>query len=176
MWIGSRSVDWVKKEALIIVVGAPGSGKSTTVNSILELATPFIVFDIDWLAPAASKLTNKRIFSDPASWASYDALWKEVLHSVYKNSKQAIFFTPNSPTDIPSAPVWCSEIRWLLLDCDDAIRQDRLNVRSDWTQARRAEAFNDAAELRAFQLETVDTGIYSPGEVAAKVLSFAGQP
>jgi hypothetical protein len=32
-----------------------------------------------------------------------------------------VFFTPNDPQDIEQygQPAWCSDINWLLLDCDD---------------------------------------------------------
>ena len=160
-------------QSLIIVTGAPGSGKSTAIEGILELKSPFLVFDIDWLAASAGELAKKNIFVDPESWAPYNALWREVLHSVYRNAQQAIFFTPNSPDDLPTAPDWCGEVRWLLLDCDDDVREQRLANRLDWTLARKTEAFRDAAELRTFDLDSIDTGRHSVSAVASKVLSFA---
>lgn len=97
-------------KALIIVTGAPGSGKSTTVDHMLEQGTSFLVFDIDWLAQAAGDLAKKSIYSDPGTWGPYDALWRDVLRSIYRNSRQAIFFTPNTPDDIKIEPPWCSGI------------------------------------------------------------------
>jgi len=83
------------KYPLCIVTGAPGSGKSTTLNAFLELHSGYIAFDIDWLAEAASNLAAKDIYSDPSTWKPYTALWFEVLHAVYKNGQIPVFFTPN---------------------------------------------------------------------------------
>ena len=163
------------KRDLTIVTGAPGSGKTTTLNALLEMGSDFLAFDIDWLADTAGRLAGKSISSDSSTWEPYGALWFEVLHSIYRNAKQPVFFTPNSPADIESIgkPHWCGDIRWLLLDCDDPTRKKRLDERSDWSAERKAEALEDATELRESVKVRIDTGAFSPSEVASKVLLFA---
>jgi hypothetical protein len=160
--------------SLYIVTGAPGSGKSTSLNAFLELHSNYIAFDIDWLAEAASSLAGKDIYSDPSTWKPYGWLWFEILHAVYKNGRTAVFFTPNDPQDIEQygQPAWCRDIRWLLLDCDDETRRERLAQRPDWTEVMISEAILDARALRQTIHLQVDTGLLSPKETAATILNW----
>ena len=165
------------KYPLCIVTGAPGSGKSTTLKAFLDLHSGYIAFDIDWLAEAASDLADKNIYSDSSTWKPYASLWFEVLHAIYKNGQIPVFFTPNDPQDIEryGQPAWCNDIKWLLLDCDDQTRRERLVHRPDWTEAMIAESFADARVLRqAIQLQ-IDTGLLSPKAIATKILYWLEQ-
>jgi hypothetical protein len=165
------------KYPLCIVTGAPGAGKSTTLKAFLELHSSYIAFDIDWLAETASELADKNIYSDPSTWKPYASLWFEVLHAIYKNGRIPVFFTPNDPQDIEQygQPVWCSDIKWLLLDCDDQIRRERLIHRPDWTGAMIDDAFADANVLRQTIYLQVDTGLLSPKAIATKILDWLEQ-
>jgi hypothetical protein len=157
---------------IYIVTGAPGSGKTTTLEALLSRAGSFLVFDIDWLLIPASQLARSDILSDHATWPAYNALWFEILHAVHKNGKRAIFFSPLDTHDVAryGQPAWCARIEWLLLDCDDVTRQMRLSCRPGWTEAMIAEALIDAQALREQVTERIDTGIYTPDEVAAAIL------
>jgi hypothetical protein len=161
---------------LLIVTGAPAVGKTTTVDAITSIDSSYAVFDIDWLADTAGDLAGSSIYTDSNTWRPYAALWFEVLHSVIRNSLTPIFFTSNSPRDLGSfeRPEWCKEIHWLLLDCNDKTRQERLNLRTDWTEERRSEALCDAKDLRGTISNVFDTSSVSPSDVAAKVLAWAG--
>lgn len=75
------------KYPMYIVTGAPGAGKTTTLNAFLDLKTKYVAFDIDWFTEAASNLAGKDIHSDPSTWKPYGVLWFEVLHAIYKNGK-----------------------------------------------------------------------------------------
>lgn len=163
--------------SLCIVTGAPGSGKSTALQAFLELHSHYIAFDIDWLAAAASDLADKNIYSDSSTWKPYGLLWFEVLHAVYRNGQTPVFFTPNDPQDLKryGQPAWCREIKWLLLDCDDQIRRERLVRRSDWTEAMITEALADARALRQSINLQVDTGLLSPKETAMKIFAWLEQ-
>lgn len=56
------------KHDLWVVTGAPESGKSTTVEYLLEQNLDFAVFDIDWLIKQGNELIYQRIQDTPASW------------------------------------------------------------------------------------------------------------
>lgn len=165
------------KYPLCIVTGAPGSGKSTTLQAFLELHSRYIAFDIDWLAEAASELAGKDIYSDPTTWKPYASVWFEILHAIYKNGQTPVFFTPNDPQDMEQygQPAWCSDIEWLLLDCDDQTRRGRLVHRPNWTHPMIAEACADARVLRQSIPLQVDTGLLSPADIARKILDWLEQ-
>jgi broad-specificity NMP kinase len=53
---------------LHVVTGAPGAGKSAAVAALLRRDTGYLVFDVDWLADAASVLANRSIYDDASTW------------------------------------------------------------------------------------------------------------
>lgn len=163
------------KSHLLVVAGAPGAGKSETVRALLELDTPYVVFDIDWIAEQATELAGKSIYSDPTTWVPYGRLWFEILHTAVRNNLQPILFCPNTPADlsVQGYPNWCREVSWLLLDCDDTVRTARLEQRDGWTTNQTKEAVDDALELRALVDDTLDTHRYGPNEIASQVLAWA---
>lgn len=165
------------KYPLCFVTGAPGSGKSTALKAFLELQSNYLAFDIDWLAEAASRLAGKDIYSDPSTWKPYASLWFEVLLAVYKNGQTPVFFTPNDPQDIEQygQPAWCGEIKWLLLDCDDQTRRERLLHRPGWTELMIDESFADARTLRQVIQLQIDTTLLSPTAIANKILQWVEQ-
>jgi len=156
------------KHTLHIVTGAPGSGKSTALEAFLRLKSDFIAFDIDWLTETASDLAGKDVIFDQSTWKPYNGVWFEVLYATHLNSKTAVFFAPTSTSDIVKhgKPAWCSDIEWLLLDCDDGIRYRRLKQRPEWTDAMIEEAVNDAIFLRQTVRLRIDTGTTPPDQVA----------
>lgn len=162
------------KHKLFVVTGAPGSGKTTALEAFLQLRTPYLAFDIDWLGVVASDLAGKDIFFDRSTWRPYGALWFEILHSVYRNGQVAVFFTPNSPSDFESLglPGWCRGVEWLLLDCGDAVRRERLQSRPEWTETMVEEAIEDALSLRQAIATSVNTVDGTPAQVASAILSW----
>lgn len=140
----------------------------------MQLHTPYLAFDIDWLAIVASELAGKDIFFDPSTWRPYGALWFEVLHSVYRNGRLAVFFTPNTPSDLEEhgLPDWCGGVEWLLLDCNDEVRRERLRTRREWTDAMVEEAVEDARSLRQSVSVSVDTAQHTPVQVASAILAW----
>jgi hypothetical protein len=141
---------------------------------LLHLRTPYPAFDIDWLGGVASDLAGRDIFFDQSTWRPYGALWFAVLHAVYRNGQVAVFFTPNPPSDFESLglPGWCRDVAWLLLDCDDRVRRERLRTRLEWTAAMVEEAIADARVLRQVVATRVDTVEHTPTEVASTILAW----
>jgi hypothetical protein len=166
--------DRAMNATLFIVTGAPGSGKTTTLQALLHSGSPYLAFDIDWLTIPASQLARSDIIFDRTTWPAYNALWFEILHSIHQNRKTAIFFAPLDAHDVTryGQVAWCERIEWLLLDCDDATRQIRLNRRSEWTAAMIGEALTDAQALREQVAHRIDTGTHTPDEVATAILSW----
>lgn len=159
---------------LFVVTGAPGSGKTATVEAFLRLRTPYLTFDIDWLGVAASNLAGRDIFLDRSAWAPYAALWFEVLHTAHLNGRVPVFFTPNDPNDFEShgLPEWCRGVEWLLLDCADEVRTRRLRARREWTDTMIEEAVEDSRALRAAIGTRIDTARQSPAQVADAILRW----
>ena len=160
------------RHTLFVVTGAPGSGKTAAAEAFIRLRTPYLAFDIDWLADSASELADRSIYFDSSTWKLYGALWFEVLHAVYRNGRTPVFFTPDDPGDFAShgLPDWCNGVEWLLLDCSDAVRLQRLQGREGWTERMIQEALGDASHLRESVPRRVDTERRPPEQVAKAVL------
>jgi broad-specificity NMP kinase len=158
--------------SLSIVAGAPGAGKSSALQELLALGAPVVAFDLDWLIESASTLAGRDIHFDESTWPAYTALWLDVVHGVVRNGRRVVLFAPFAPVDLPdSLPAWCGSISWLLLDCSDETRRQRLGER-DWGHARIREAIEDAAELRAAIPTIVRTDDETPEATASEVRSW----
>lgn len=164
----------MKKNNIYIVTGAPGSGKTLASEELIKLCNDYIVFDIDWLAESASKLVGKSIYFNSETWPNYFEIWSDVLRAIYRNNKTPVLFAPHDKEDVASygLPEWCSEVEWMLLDCDDKTRIKRLRAGRDWTDERIQEALNDATKLKASIENRIDTSSHAPEEVARKIKSW----
>lgn len=159
------------KYNIYIVTGAPGSGKSTTVEAFIQLKTNFLAFDIDWLIDSASELADRDIHVDESTWKPYGALWFNVLHATLRNHKTPVLFAPWDENDLKTngIPDWCQSVEWLLLDCEDVIRCERLAHRHGWSEQRIEDAILDAASLRQTITKCIDTGKTAPEEIAGLI-------
>jgi hypothetical protein len=155
---------------LPIVTGAPGAGKSAAVEAFLKLRTEHLAFDIDWLAAPASELAGSAIYFDASTWPAYNRIWFEVLHAVCRNGQRPVLFAPLDEDDVRMSGLFdgCDGISWLLLDCADHVRTQRLAARS-WGKERITAAITDADRLRRICTDQVDTGRHQPAEVAHRI-------
>jgi len=163
---------------MTIVTGAPGAGKSTTLAALLALKSGYMAFDMDWLVETASTLAGRDLRFDPATWPPYNALWFAILHAICVNHQQPVLFAPLDKNDIANLgrPAWCGELRWLLLDCDDGLRRQRLAQRPDWTSAMIEGAITDAHALRQTVPARLDTGTLQPNAVAKAIVKWLQRP
>ncbi|WP_234493918.1 AAA family ATPase [Vibrio maritimus] len=161
-------------KALRIVTGAPGSGKSTVIEHLLEYSSSsnLVFLDIDLIADSASALAKSSIYTDPDTWKPYGKIWFDLLKALAQNGKVPVWFCPNTPQDFQSQDIsFFSEIDWLLLDCDDPTRLKRLSVRN-WNESKIKESLEDAQELRELNLFTIDTSHLKPELVANEIIKW----
>lgn len=136
-------------DKIFIVTGAPGAGKSAAINELLKATNDFLIYDIDWLARAASELSGKDVIFDKSTWKDYRKLWLEVLDMAGRNKRNAILFASIDKKDVEELGQDIAQrIEWCLLDCSDDVRLERLNDRPNWTDAMTKEAAADAKKLR----------------------------
>ncbi len=161
-------------DLVYVVTGAPGAGKTTALGALLRFRTDYILVDGDWLLGAASDLAKASVLSDRSTWRPYRALWFEVLHAIVRNGRTPVLFAAIDEGDVEELGdiTWCDGIAWLLLDCSDSIRRERLWRREGWTEAMIDDALADAAALRVAVQRRLDTEAQVPGQIAQAILSW----
>jgi hypothetical protein len=117
-------VTLVSMQILHIVTGAPGAGRTTSLQALLTRRSDYIAFDIDWLALPASELAGRSINFDSSTWPAYGRIWFEILHGVQRNGRIAVLFAPLGPEDLAAIgrPDWYDGVNWILLDCAGDVR------------------------------------------------------
>lgn len=73
--------------SLAIVTGAPGSGKSSAVRTLLARQVDFLVFDADWLLDAASALSGRQVVNEGDLWPPYRIVWLAFLRMIAANHR-----------------------------------------------------------------------------------------
>ncbi len=159
---------------LSIVTGAPGAGKSSTVEALIAREPSFLVFDADWLLDATSLLTGQTLTEASSLWPQYRRLWLTIAQIVERNGRSTVLFIPVTPPEIAELlpDPWRGRVRWCLLDCDDQTRRERLQGR-DWPQDAIDEAIDDGEALRGAITCTIDTSRRRPDEVAAEICAWS---
>jgi hypothetical protein len=143
------------------VLGAPGSGKSLIVPLLRGLLRDRVVLDWDAFMGPAGELAGAPIPQTPQTWGQYGRLVRAVADVILPVDVVLLgVCTPDEMTDWPDGP-------WILLDCSDHVRRQRLTARNEPDDVE--EVLNDAASYRALALPVVDTTLLSPDEVASAV-------
>lgn len=145
---------------LTIILGAPGSGKTTTVSHLRTIWPGHAVLDWDDYMGAVQELTGRDVRRSPDLWGSYQVLVRTVVEGL-RNVPTVLFgvVTPSELREWPTAD-------WLLLDCQDHERRRRLR---DRPSEEVVDAVNDAAEYRKLGLPVIDTTGKSTADAAAEV-------
>ena len=155
---------------VLFVTGAPGAGKSTVAQALLDLGTDALVFDADWLLESTSQLVGRPMADADDLWPEYDRLWAAILDMVVQNRRAVVLLTPMEPRSLPPVP-WPERVSWCLLDCDDETRTWRLQARG-WSTSEISEALVDAQTLRDQVGFVVDTSGTDSREAAARVAAW----
>ena len=148
--------DPAPREPFLIVTGASGSGKTAVFAPLArQLAGEAAVFDIDSLIdPFAIQADNA-----PLNWGAIRAAWLSVAAGVAHSGLPTVLLGPLAPFHFEELEQtrWVRSMHFLLLDCPDAVRRQRLKARPAWRRRDIEEQTRWGAWLRQNIHDTVDT-------------------
>jgi len=152
---------------LVYLVGAPGSGKTTLAPYLRRRLAGWVVLDWDFLQEHSSTLAEADIRCSPSLWATYDDLVLAVVKEISSSGVDCAVVGVRTPSELPRWPVDV----WILLDCPDSIRSDRLSLSGRASDID--AALSDAAKYRSLRLTTLDTSA-PPEDVARRLEELIG--
>lgn len=148
---------------LTIVLGAPGSGKTTVAPRLQALRPDRVVLDWDHFMPAAELLAGADIRTSSQLWPAYRSLVRTVVTAT--DPSRTIVLGVCTPTELADWP----PARWVVLDCNDAERRQRLVGRPlDEIES----ALADAREYRRLGLPIVDGSSLDVDALAAALAAL----
>jgi predicted kinase len=167
---GSR-VGGVARAPLFVVTGASGSGKTAILAPLASaLAAECVTFDADGLLDAAGALSH----GQPIDWAAFHAALLAFAHGVAQSGRPTVLLAPLGPGTLESlaARRWIGDIRYLVLDCPDDVRRQRMAARPPWRLHDVEEQVSWGRWLRVNVPDRVDTSHGTPADCAAAVASW----
>lgn len=146
---------------LLILTGAPGSGKTTVLPALRAALPGVVVLDLDDFLDAGGRLAGVDMATAADAWPAYTELCLRLVDAVTGSGVDCLLLCPldEGQVDRPA--------RWAVLDCADDVRRARLRARGT-DEAGIEAAVADAAALRHL------TRIGSDGTVAATAAAIAG--
>jgi hypothetical protein len=160
---GARRAGTVRA-VMTIVLGAPGSGKTTVAPLLRGVLTTHVVVDWDACMPAASELANRDVSRSPTTWPAYRGLMRTVVETI--QPAPLVLLGVCTPDELEGWPI----TSWILLDCSDDERRRRLAPRFD--AADIDAALTDATRYRALSLPVVDTTNRTAMDVAGELAAL----
>ena len=128
------------------------------------------VFDVDWLIDPLSRAAR----DGEVDWPSFRDAWLHVAHGVAQNGLATLLLGPFIPEHLESLPGrrWVGEIHYLVLDCPDDLRRQRIEARPRWRARDIDEQTDFARWLRENLVPVIDTSAGSPARVAEAVAAW----
>ena len=149
-------------EPFLVVTGASGSGKSTLLDPLArELAGEAAVFDIDSLiAPF-----NMQADGVGVNWAAVRAAWLSVGHGPAAGGLPTVLLGPLAPFHLQDLRQtrWVRSLHFLLLDCPDPVRRERLEARPPWRCRQRERDIEEQTRWGAWLREHIHDGVDTGG-------------
>ena len=164
---------------VLLLTGAPGSGKTAVVADLRRLLPGVVVLDMDDFLPAGSRLAGVDLRHPSAAerWPAYNDLCLGFAGTVLGAGHDVLLLSPLTPAEVDrssAAPV-LGAARWAVLDCADGTRRRRLAARSCSERAV-ADALADAAELRALGLPVLRSDAGDVAGTAGRIAAWARAP
>ncbi len=158
------------RPSLVVITGAPGSGKTVLVPVLARLLAGAVILDMDWLLGPLSRLAGVDLTVHEPSWPAYGDTWLALAACIGGTGVPVILCGPLLPAELALLPsrALVDQIHCIVLDCADAVRRQRLVARG-WDEARIVEAQHDAAVLRQLDAEIVSSDSLSVEEMACVV-------
>jgi len=158
-------------QPIFVVTGASGSGKSAVHGELARrLAGRCVTFDVDWLIDPANALSHGR----PIEWSAVRDAWLSVAHGVAQAGMPTVLLGPLIPDHLANLPArrWVGPAHFLVLDCADDVRRERIEARPRWRGRGIAEQIEFARWLRAHVADRVDTSMGTVGDAATAIASW----
>ncbi|HTT90105.1 MAG TPA: hypothetical protein VMF65_11185 [Acidimicrobiales bacterium] len=156
---------------LFIVTGASGAGKTSVFGPLARLlAGTALAFDVDVLLDSAGMLSGDR----PISWPGFRDAWLSVAHGIAQNGLPTVLLGPFIPEHLEQLPArrWVGELNFLVLDCSDELRHQRVAARPPWRDGDFGPQDDFARWLRENIAYRVDTGLGTPADTAREVFTW----
>lgn len=149
---------------ITVVLGAPGSGKSTVIEPLTALLPGHVLLDWDAFMHPAAALAGRDIRLHPETWPAYRELVQTVAMSVA--TVPVVLLGGATPDELERLPASA----WVVLDCSDEERRQRLHAGGRDHDI--GSAIADAQDYRSLGLPVIDSTARPPAVVAADVASF----
>jgi len=159
---------------LFVVTGASGSGKTAVfVPLARRLQGQCVAFDVDWLLDPAGELSGDQ----PIRWPAFRDAWLAVAHGVAQSGMPTVLLGPLIPQHPDGLPGrrWTPNVRFLLLDCPDNLRRERIQARPSWRSRDIEEQAEFGRWLRHNIADRVDTSSGTPEDTAAAIASWVAE-
>jgi predicted ABC-type ATPase len=164
-------LDAAAVKPLFVITGASGSGKTTVTGPLARrLQGRCVTFDVDWLLDPAGELSGDQ----PIRWPAFRDAWLTVAHGVAQSGMPTVLLGPFIPEHLDGlrARRWVGDIHFLVLDCPDDLRRERIRARPPWRSRDLEEQAEFGRWLRRNLAEAVDTSHGTPGDAAAAIAAW----